>query len=237
MSETEMIIHMEDVHTPILKNISLQVKKGEVVTLIGGSGAGKSSLLMLLNRLADPDTGTIYYRGEDVKKYNIPALRKSMGMVLQSTSLFEGTVADNLAFGPKLFQEWEESRGEELLNHVQLPASYLHRDVETLSGGEQQRVAFARTIANRPDVLLLDEVTSAVDLRNVELIEAFLMEMVSKRVHAIMMVTHDVKQAQRLGDRTVFMANGEIVEAGATETLFAHPQTEKLQYFLHHQND
>ncbi|QQK76204.1 phosphate ABC transporter ATP-binding protein [Salicibibacter cibarius] len=232
MEETETIIQMEDVHTPILKNISLQVKKGEIITLIGGSGAGKSSLLMLLNRLVDPDKGTIHFRGRDVRDYEIPKLRKSIGMVLQSSSLFEGTVADNLAFGPKLFQEWEENMGEELLAHVQLPASYLHREVETLSGGEQQRVAFARTLANRPDVLLLDEVTSAVDLKNVDLIEAFLLEIVPKNVKAIMMVTHDVKQARRLGDRTIFMENGKIVEMGPTEKLFTNPQTERLQYFL-----
>ncbi|QQK81924.1 phosphate ABC transporter ATP-binding protein [Salicibibacter cibi] len=226
------MIQMEDVHTPILQNISLQVKKGEIITLIGGSGAGKSSLLMLLNRLADPDKGMISFRGRDVRDYEIPKLRKSIGMVLQSSSLFKGTVADNLAFGPKLFQEWEENMGEELLEHVQLPASYLHRDVETLSGGEQQRVAFARTLANRPDVLLLDEVTSAVDLKNEELIEAFLLEILSINVEAIMMVTHDVKQARRLGDRTIFMENGKIVETGPTEGLFTNPQTEQLKYFL-----
>ncbi|QDI90102.1 phosphate ABC transporter ATP-binding protein [Salicibibacter halophilus] len=232
MSEAETIIQMENVHTPILQDISLQIKKGEIITLIGGSGAGKSSLLMLLNRLVDPGEGTIHYKGKDVREYEVPELRKSIGMVLQSSSLFEGTVLDNLSFGPKLFQEWEDDMGEELLEHVQLPASYLDRDVETLSGGEQQRVAFARTLANRPDVLLLDEVTSAVDLKNVELIEAFLLEIVPASAHAIIMVTHDVKQAQRLGDRTIFMDGGAIVEAGPTGQLFADPQSEQLQYFL-----
>ncbi|SDI25869.1 ABC transporter ATP-binding protein [Natribacillus halophilus] len=232
INEGQSLIRMENVSTAILKNIFLHVKKGEIITLIGSSGAGKSSLLMLLNRLNDPDEGTITYRGQDVNSYDIPALRKSIGMVLQSSSLFDGTVEDNLAYGPKIFNEWDEKMGEELLQNVQLPTSYLQRPVDELSGGEQQRVAFARTLANRPDILLLDEVTSAVDLKNVELIEDFLSRIVPERVQAILMVTHDVAQARRLGNRTIFMDQGKIVEEGKTSDLFANPQTEQLQYFL-----
>ncbi|TMW74120.1 phosphate ABC transporter ATP-binding protein [Alteribacter natronophilus] len=226
------MIEVNSVSTDILKDISLEIHKGEIVTLIGSSGAGKSSLLMLLNRLNDPHTGTITYRGSNIQDYDVTTLRKSVGMVFQSSSLFDGTVLDNLKYGPKLFNEWEEGMGSRLLENVQLPDSYLDRDVEDLSGGEKQRVAFARTLANRPDVLLLDEVTSALDLKNVELIEAFIQELVPAKVHAVIMVTHDVAQAKRLGNRTLFMDEGRIVEQGPTEELFENPRTEKLQYFL-----
>ncbi|PYZ98619.1 phosphate ABC transporter ATP-binding protein [Alteribacter lacisalsi] len=226
------ILELSNVSTEILSNISLEIYKGEIVTLIGSSGAGKSSLLMLLNRLNDPDTGSIRYRERDLKEYEVTALRKSVGMVFQSSSLFDGTVLDNLKYGPKLFDEWEDGMGSRLMENVQLPKSYLDRNVEDLSGGEKQRVAFARTLANRPDVLLLDEVTSALDLKNVELIEAFIKDLVPDRVHAVIMVTHDVAQAKRLGSRTLFMDEGQIVEQGSTEELFENPHTEKLQYFL-----
>ncbi|MBB6449176.1 putative ABC transport system ATP-binding protein [Geomicrobium halophilum] len=228
----ETLIQMENIGTSVLRNISLDVKKGEIITLIGSSGSGKSSLLMLFNRLNDPDEGTITYRGKSLQNYQITYLRKSMGMVFQTSSLFDGTVRDNLAYGPKIFQEWEEQMGEELLKNVQLPISYLDRNVEELSGGEQQRVALARTLANRPEILLLDEVTSALDLRNIELIEEFLVSLVPTSVRAILMVTHDVNQARRLGDRTFFMEEGEVIEKGETQTLFDNPQTEQLQYFL-----
>ncbi|WP_051314834.1 ABC transporter ATP-binding protein [Alteribacter aurantiacus] len=226
------LIKLQHCSTQILQDISLEIHKGEIVTLIGSSGAGKSSLLMLLNRLNDPDTGSIHYRGKDVKEFGITQLRKSIGMVFQSSSLFDGTVEDNLCYGPSLFGEWEKGMGERLLDNVQLPRDYLKRNVEDLSGGEKQRVALARTLANKPDVLLLDEVTSALDLKNVELIEAFLLGLIPERVHAIVMVTHDVAQAKRLGNRTVFMDEGKIVETGNTAELFENPQTEKLQYFL-----
>ncbi|MBM7097333.1 phosphate ABC transporter ATP-binding protein [Bacillus sp. H-16] len=232
MEDTNLIIKADHVSTKILRDISFDVFKGEIITLIGSSGAGKSSLLMLLNRLNDPDKGRIFYRGKDVKEYDITSLRKSVGMVFQSSSLFDGTVEDNLKYGPELFGEWEEDMGLRLLKNVQLPEEYLSRDVEDLSGGEKQRVALARTLANKPDILLLDEVTSALDLKNVELIEEFLLGLVPDKVHAVVMVTHDVAQAKRLGDRTVYMEEGTIVESGKTEDLFNNPKTESLKYFL-----
>ncbi|MCE7794280.1 phosphate ABC transporter ATP-binding protein [Salipaludibacillus sp. CUR1] len=226
------VLKASNVQSDFLRNIDFKVSEGEIITLIGPSGAGKSSLLKLLNRLADPESGQIFFYNKNIKEYKIEQLRKRIGMVFQSSSLFEGTVEDNLKFGPSLFNEWKHEEGEKLLEIVKLPSDFLSKDVRELSGGEQQRVAFARTLANRPEVLLLDEVTSALDVKNVEVIEQFIKGIVSREVKAVLMVTHDIKQAKRLGDRTFFMCNREIVEQGDTRRLLTDPQSRRLQAFL-----
>jgi len=232
MDNRNIIIEVKNVESDRLKNINFKLFEGEIVTLIGPSGAGKSSLLMLLNRLEDPNEGEITYRNKNINEYQMEKLRKEVGMVFQSSSLFAGTVEDNLKFGPELFGKWDRMSGKELLEIVQLPQDYLSKDVEELSGGERQRVAFARTLANQPEVLLLDEVTSALDIKNVELIERFLKEIIYKKVKAIIMVTHNIKQAKRLGDRTFFMNEKEIVEQGDTSEVLENPRTESLRVFL-----
>ncbi|PYZ94311.1 phosphate ABC transporter ATP-binding protein [Salipaludibacillus keqinensis] len=232
MSIEKVILEAKNIQSDRLKNINFTLHEGEIITLIGPSGAGKSSLLMLLNRLEDPNEGTIHYLGKDINEYPLEQLRKRIGMVFQSSSLFEGSVEDNLKFGPSLFDEWKPERGKELLEVVQLPKEYLDKNVEELSGGEQQRIAFARTLANKPEILLLDEVTSALDVKNVELIERFLKEIVPNQVKAMMMVTHDIEQAKRLGNRTFFMNNEEIVEQGRTSQVLEAPKTNTLQAFL-----
>jgi len=232
MDNRNIIIEVKNVESDRLKNINFKLFEGEIVTLIGPSGAGKSSLLMLLNRLEDPNEGEITYRNKNINEYEMEKLRKEVGMVFQSSSLFAGTVEDNLKFGPELFGKWDRMSGKELLEIVQLPQDYLSKDVEELSGGERQRVAFARTLANQPEVLLLDEVTSALDIKNVELIERFLKEIIYKKVKAIIMVTHNIKQAKRLGDRTFFMNEKEIVEQGDTSEVLENPRTESLRVFL-----
>lgn len=226
------ILKADNVTNNRVRDVSLQVKENQIVTLIGPSGAGKTSLLYLFNRLMDPEKGSITYMGKPITDISIEKLRKEVGMVFQSSSLFDGTVEDNLRFGPELRGEWNPSKGRSLMEKVGLPADYLKKDADTLSGGEQQRVAFARTLANDPSVLLLDEVTSALDVQTVDLIESLLKELVSTHVKAVVMVTHDVSQAKRLGDYTLYMEKGAIVEQGNTETLFHEPKTEALIQFL-----
>ncbi len=216
-----------------ISNVSFSIDKGQLVTIIGPSGAGKSSMLKLMNRLEDPDEGTIYYRGKALTDYPIKELRKKIGMAFQAAALFDGTVEDNLAYGPKLHGvEWTKKWGEELLEAVQLPKDFIHKPVEELSGGEQQRVALARTLANEPDVLLLDEVTSALDLRNVDLVEE-LIKQLQQQGKTILMVTHDVEQAERLGDITLYFEKGKLVEKNETVAFFTEPKTEAAKRFLY----
>lgn len=226
------VLQVIDVSTSRVSNLSFKVSLGEITAIIGPSGAGKSSLLMLLNRLTDPLAGEIFYRDKEISSYPITELRRKIGMVFQSSSLFDGTVEDNLKYGPSLVGKWQEKIGIELLEQVQLPKDYLKRDVEQLSGGEKQRVALARTLANDPEVYLLDEVTSALDLQSVELIEQLLVDLAKQKNRGIVMVTHNLKQAERISDRTIFMSNGTIEEQGDTADILAAPSSELLQQFI-----
>lgn len=142
------MFRFEDVTYGPLKNISFSISKKEKVMLFGPSGAGKSTLLYLFNRLHSPDNGTILLGGRDIVEQEVTDLRKRVGLVLQEPNLFPGTVLDNIKYGPALFGEWQDEHAEQLLRYVQLPSSYLDRDVEQLSGGEKQRVSLARTLAN-----------------------------------------------------------------------------------------
>lgn len=227
----ETIFVLEKVRADNLHPISFTIKKGQFITIIGPSGAGKSSLLNLFNRLKEPTEGVMTYKGSDIREYPIPELRRNIGMVFQSPNLFPGTVEDNIKYGPELKGEWDSSKGPELLKLVQLPEDYVTREVDHLSGGEKQRVAMIRTLANEPKVLLLDEPTSALDERTIEELEKVLLDL-SQEGKTILMVTHDLEQAERLGQRTLFLKDGKLVEIGDTKDLFRSPQSEDLRRFL-----
>jgi putative ABC transport system ATP-binding protein len=226
------VLQVIDASTKRVSNISFNVNQGEITAIIGPSGSGKTSLLMMLNRLTELLKGEISYHGKDISTYPITELRRKVGMVFQASSLFEGTVEDNLKYGPSLMGNWQKKIGAELLDKVQLPKNYINRDVENLSGGEKQRVALARTLANDPEIFLLDEVTSALDLQSVELIEQLLVHLAKQENKGIVMVTHNLNQAERISDRTIFMSNGKIEEQGNTADVLKAPSSELLQQFL-----
>ncbi len=226
------ILKSKGLTTDVLKSISFELQSKEITTVIGPSGAGKSSLLLLLNRLEEPQEGRIFYKGTDIQEFPVTKLRREIGMVFQSAYLFDGTTEENIEYGPKLCGEWEPGETKRLLELVELPQSYITREVSTLSGGEQQRVALARTLANKPSVLLLDEATSALDIKTVEHIEALLFKLKEERGLTIMMVTHNLRQAERMGNQTIFIKDGQLIEKGNTEKLFKNPQTETLKMFL-----
>ncbi|WP_253922266.1 phosphate ABC transporter ATP-binding protein [Halobacillus sp. A5] len=215
-----------------LKNLSFSINKKEKVMLFGPSGAGKSTLLFLFNRLHSPSEGQIYLEGQDVADYEVTALRKRVGLVLQEPNLFPGTVLDNIKYGPSIFGEWEDQDAKRLLQYVHLPSSYVNRDAEQLSGGEKQRVSLARTLANSPEILLLDEPTSALDYRTAEEIEDCLEILIEEHKLTMVMVTHNLNQARRLGDRGLFMVNGKIIEDGKISEMLTNPQTNELARFI-----
>jgi ABC-type sulfate/molybdate transport systems ATPase subunit len=201
----------------LLSDVSVQVYSGEVLAVVGPSGSGKSSFLRLLNRLDEPTGGSVLVNGQDYRDIPPRALRRRIGMVMQTAYLFPGTVAANVAFGPR--QRGENLAGEQieaLLDRVGLPG-YGDRDVGHLSGGEAQRVSIARTLANAPEVVLLDEPTSALDEESARGIEALLLSIIRERRMTCVIVTHDRAQAARLAARALVLEAGKLIAIGQTE--------------------
>jgi putative ABC transport system ATP-binding protein len=203
----------------LLDGINVQMPPGEVLALVGPSGAGKSSFLRLLNRLDEPTAGTVLLNGKDYREIAPRELRRRVGMVMQTAHLFPGTVAANIAFGPRQRGEsFNLDQIEALLHRVGLPG-FQDRDVINLSGGEAQRVSVARTLANAPETLLLDEPTSALDEASARGIEELLLDIVRERRMTCAVVTHDKGQAARIASRTMVLETGRLVAIGPTKEM------------------
>jgi putative ABC transport system ATP-binding protein len=201
----------------LLSGATFEVRKGETLAIVGPSGSGKSSLLRLLNRLDEPTTGTVYVDGTDYRQIPPRELRRRVGMVLQRPFLFPGKVADNLQFGPKQRgQILSAAEIEESLAGIGL-AGFELRDVSNLSGGEAQRVSFARALANSPEALLLDEPTSALDEAAKRDVEILIRRIGKEQGIPCVLVTHDVAQAARLAERVLILEGGQIIRSGAIE--------------------
>ena len=191
----------------VLRGLHLRLGSG-ATALLGPSGAGKSTLLRLLNRLADPDSGSVRFRGEDVRALDPRELRRSACLVPQLPAPLPGTVADNIRFGPELMGR--ATGVAKPLELAGLDESYAAREAARLSVGEQQRVMLARALALEPAVLLLDEPTSALDDRTRTGVEATLAELGERTGVSMVVVTHDRGQANRLATRIVSLADGRI---------------------------
>src|SRR5437764_4361945 len=191
----------------ILSALSVDLREG-MTALVGPSGAGKSTLLRLLNRLADPDSGTVQYRGRDVRDYDVRELRREVALVPLFPALLPGSVAENVSYGPRLC-----GRGCELesaLTLAGLNGKVAERSARQLSVGEQQRVMLARALALEPNVLLLDEPTAALDERSRDAVERTLLDLHARLSAALIVVTHDQAQARRLGERVLVLDGGRI---------------------------
>lgn len=205
----------------IVDSVSLSVEEGEVLGIIGPSGAGKSSFLRLLNRLDEPTSGTVYLDGVDYRDVPPRELRHRVGYVPQHPALRPGTVGENVTIGPRLRGEpADDGRVETLLDRVDL-GGYGSRDVEDLSGGEAQRVAIARTVLNRPEVLLLDEPTSSLDAASEERVEELLDDLRDDFDLTYLLVTHDREQARRLADRVAVFEDGHVTALGPVREVIA----------------
>jgi putative ABC transport system ATP-binding protein len=192
----------------VLRDVSLAIRDG-VTALLGPSGSGKSSLLRLLNRLADPEAGTVRFRGEEVTALDVRELRRRACLVPQLPAPLPGTVADNLRYAPALCGR--AVGVEQPLAMAGLTRLYADRDASQLSVGEQQRVMLARALALEPEVLLLDEPTSALDDYTKGGVERTLATLAKESGLSMVLVTHDRAQAERLADRVVELDRGRIV--------------------------
>ncbi|MBR3327857.1 MAG: amino acid ABC transporter ATP-binding protein [Atopobiaceae bacterium] len=221
----------------VLKNINLDVMPGEVVTIIGASGSGKSTLLRCVNLLETPDSGHIWFHGEDLAadRVNINKLRESIGMVFQSFNLFNNkNVLDNCTLAPvtlkKCTKEEAEARARQRLAAVGL-SDFIDAQATSLSGGQKQRVAIARALCMEPEIMLFDEPTSALDPEIVGEVLNVMRDLASEGM-TMVVVTHEMAFARTVSDRVVFMDKGVIAEQGSPEQIFGNPKQARTREFL-----
>lgn len=222
----------------VLKDISLSVNKGEVISIIGSSGSGKSTFLRSINLLEEPTAGEILFHGQDVlaKDYNLTEYREKLGMVFQSFNLFENlNVLENAVVAQttvlKRSREEAEKIAKENLTKVGMTEQYWKAKPKQLSGGQKQRVAIARALSVNPEAMLFDEPTSALDPEMVgEVLKT--MQDLAKSGLTMILVTHEMEFARDVSDRVIFMDKGVIAEEGTPEQIFEHPQQERTKEFL-----
>lgn len=220
-----------------LDGIDCEIKKGEVVVIIGPSGSGKSTLLRSLNLLEIPTSGQIYFEGTDItaKKVNINAHRQKMGMVFQHFNLFPNmTVLKNMTLAPvKLLGKQKAEAKEKALELLKRVGLEDRADAypSQLSGGQKQRVAIVRSLAMNPDVILFDEPTSALDPEMVGEVLDVMKELAEDGM-TMVVVTHEMGFAREVGNRVIFMDDGKILEEGTPEEIFGNPQNPRLKDFL-----
>ena len=236
------MIHVSNLHksfgkNDVLKGIDEHIEKGEVVVVIGPSGSGKSTFLRCLNLLEEPTSGKIVFEGNDItdKKVDINKIREKMGMVFQQFNLFpHKTVLQNLTIAPikvkGLSKQEAEKKAMELLDRVGL-SNKATAYPSSLSGGQKQRIAIARALAMEPDVMLFDEPTSALDPEMVGEVLSVMKDL-AKEGMTMVVVTHEMGFAREVGDRILFMDNGNIVEQGTPEEIFSNPKNPRTIDFL-----
>lgn len=221
----------------VLRDINMEIHKGEVVCIIGPSGSGKSTFLRCLNLLETVTSGEILYQGADITAPGFAAheYRRKVGMVFQRFNLFQNkSVLKNITVASMALNKVEKKDAEEealeLLNKVGLK-SFAGAYPETLSGGQQQRVAIARALAMHPDVLLFDEPTSALDPELVgDVLEV--MRNIAASGMTMIVVTHEMQFAMEVSDRVIFMADGYVAEEGTPDEIFSHPKNPRTKEFL-----
>ena len=221
----------------VLKDIDFSVNPGEVVTIIGASGSGKSTLLRCMNLLETPDSGHIWFHGEDLAadRVNINRLREKIGMVFQSFNLFNNkNVLDNCTLAPitlkKMGKDEAERVARENLEAVGL-ADFINAPATSLSGGQKQRVAIARALCMNPEIMLFDEPTSALDPEIVGEVLDVMRDLAAEGMTMIV-VTHEMAFARSVSDRVVFMDAGIILEQGTPEEIFGDPKEPRTREFL-----
>ena len=227
-----------------LKNVNLNIASGEITAFIGPSGCGKSTFLKSLNRMNDlvegcRITGDIRLMGEDIydKNMDVSGVRRRVGMVFQKPNPFPMSVYDNIAYGPRTHGVKKKAELDEIVEKSLRDAAIwdelkdrLKKSALGLSGGQQQRLCIAGALAVKPEVILMDEPTSALDPISTSKIEDLVMDI--KKEYTIVMVTHNMQQAVRVSDTTVFFLLGEIIESGATGQMFSVPKAKRTEDYI-----
>ena len=221
----------------VLKDISLNINKGEVITIIGSSGSGKSTLLRCVNRLEEADNGVIIYNGTNIldPSTDINKVRESIGMCFQSFNLFNNmNVIDNCTLALRKIKKMDKKSANEIALHYLEKVgmkNFANAKVQTLSGGQKQRVAIARSLCMNPEIMLFDEPTSALDPELVgEVLDV--MKQLAQEGMTMIVVTHEMAFAREVSSRVIFMDNGYICEEGKPEDLFTNPQQDRTKEFL-----
>ena len=230
--------------TQALKGVSMDIPEKQVTALIGPSGCGKSTFLKTLDRMNDlvpgiKITGSVQYRGQEIYAPNVDVtwLRKQIGMVFQKPNPFPMSIYDNVAYGPRTHGIKSKSRLDDIVEKSLQGAAIwdevkdrLKKSALGLSGGQQQRLCIARALAVEPEILLMDESTSALDPISTSKIEDLALEL--KEHYTVVMVTHNMQQAARISDNTAFFLLGELVEFGKTEQLFSDPTDKRTEDYI-----
>ena len=227
-----------------VRDVSLEIMKNQITAFIGPSGCGKSTFIRCLNRMNDliPSakvSGTVLYHGSDLYGHDVSAteVRRRIGMVFQKPNPFPKSIYDNIAFGPRINGVRQRSKLDEIVEKSLRGAALwdevkdrLHASALGMSGGQQQRLCIARTIAVNPEVILMDESTSALDPIATLSIEELIAEL--KKDYTIVIVTHNMQQAARVADRTAFFLQGRLVEEGITSTIFSQPREKETEDYV-----
>lgn len=218
--------------TPVLRGISLSIKRREFVTLLGPSGCGKTTTLRIIGGFEQPDSGDVFFDGKRLN--DVPPYQREINTVFQRYALFPHlNVAENIAFGlhiKKLSRDEIKRKTTEMLELVGL-RGFENRDVTSLSGGQQQRVAIARALAMQPKVMLFDEPTSALDPEMVNEVLDVMVELAHEGM-TMLCVTHEMGFARKVADKVVFMSDGQILEQSTPEDFFENPKTDRAKDFL-----
>lgn len=210
---------------------ALEVRSGEVLALLGPTGAGKSTLLRLLHFLEAPEAGRVLYEGRPMP-FPVPLdVRRSIGMVFQRPLMLTGSVRDNIAYGLRVRRQRDERRVEELLRRFDLE-HLARREVRAVSGGEMQRLALARALASRPQVLLLDEPAANLDPGHVGVIEGIIRDAHREDGTTIVLATHNLGQARRLAQRVGLLVDGRLIEIEETRAFFEDPREARTAAYL-----
>ena len=218
----------------ILNNISLNINSTDFVVLLGPSGSGKSTFLRMLNCLNSPTSGIINFHDKPITEYDIALLRKKVGMVFQSPTMINGTVKENLTMTKKWIKDGSSFTEEELteiLEQVGLNSKFLDKDARSLSGGEQHRIALARVLLNKPEVLLLDEPTANLDPQLANKILKLVYQLYQDLKLTIILVSHDHQIIKQFAKRVAYLIGGEIIENGDSD-IINNPQTAAAQAFI-----